>query len=141
MTDCKPNWTPTTQVALGSNPPEAEPYNQKDWNYASVVGMLLYVSNNTRPDITFVVSQVAWFTAVPKILHAKAIKSFVRYLTRYLDKALIIKPDRTFDLKCWVDADFAGGLYGREPDTNPKSVKSRYGYIVTFGRVPLIWKS
>ena len=58
MTDCKPNWTPTTQVALGSDP-EGELYNQKDWNYASMVGMLLYVSNNTRPDITFAVSQVA----------------------------------------------------------------------------------
>ena len=40
MTDCKPNWTSTTQVALGSDP-EGEPYDQKDWNYASVVGMLL----------------------------------------------------------------------------------------------------
>ena len=117
MTDCKPNWTPTTQVALGSDL-EGEPYDQKDWNYASVVGMLLYVSNNTRPDITFAVSQVAQLTAAPKVSHAKAIKSIVRYLAHEPSKGLLIKPDGTFDLKCWVDADFAG-LCGREPDKNP----------------------
>ena len=88
VTDCKPNQTLTTQVALGSDP-EGEPYNQKDWNYASLVGMLLYVSNNIIADITFAVSQVAGFTAAPKLLHTKAIKSIVRYLARDLDKGLI----------------------------------------------------
>ena len=63
------------------------------------------------------------FTAVPKVLHAKAIKSIVRYLTQDPNNGLIIEPFGTFDLKCWVDADFAG-LNGCEPDGNPKSVKS-----------------
>ena len=139
MTNCKPNWTPTTQEALGSDP-EGEPYDQKSWNYASVVGMLLYVSNNTRPEIIFAISQVARFTAATKVSHAKAIKSIVRYLARDPNRGLIVKRDGTFDLKCWVDTDFTG-LYGRECDGNPKSVKSRYGYVVTFGGVPLIWKS
>ena len=139
MTNCKPNWTLITQVVLGLDP-ESEPYDQKDWNYVSVVGMLLYVSNNTRPDMTLTVSQVAHFTAAPKVSNAKAIKLIVRYLVCDPDKDLIIKPDGTYDLKCWVDTDFAG-LYGRESDTNPKFVKSQYRYIVTFGGVPLIWKS
>ena len=46
MEDCKPNWTPTTQCALGSDP-NGELFDQSEWSYASVVGMLLYVSNNT----------------------------------------------------------------------------------------------
>ena len=46
ITDCKPTWTPMTQVALGSNP-KRELFNQANWNYASVVGMLLYILNNT----------------------------------------------------------------------------------------------
>ena len=54
MTDCNPNWTPTTQVPLGSDP-DGELFDNVDFNYASVVGMLLYVANNTRPDITFAV--------------------------------------------------------------------------------------
>ena len=139
MTDCNPNWCPTTQVALGSDP-EGEPYDQKQFNYASVVGMLLYLSNNTRPDITFAVSQVARFTHNPKKSHASAVKSILRYLSRTSDKGLIVKPDGTFNLRCHVDADFSG-LHGREPESNPASAKSRYGYIITFAGVPLIWKS
>ena len=88
-------------MALGSNP-EREPYNQKEWNYTSVVGILLYVLNNTRPDITFAVSQVAHFTAAPKVSHAKVIEeSFIRYLVCDPNRGLILKPDGTFDLKCW----------------------------------------
>ena len=55
MGDYNPNWTPCAQLALGSGT-NGERYDQKDWNYASIVGMLLYVSNNTHPDITFAVS-------------------------------------------------------------------------------------
>ena len=52
----------------------------------------------------------------------------------------MVTPDNTFNLECWVDADFAG-LYGREPSENPNAARSRYGYVITFGGVPLIWKS
>ena len=139
MEDSNPNWTPTTQVALGSDP-EGKPFDQHPFNYASVVGMLLYLSNNTRPDITFAVSQVARFTASPKQSHATAIKSIVRYLVRTADKGIIVKPDGTYNLRTWVDADFSG-LHNREPESNSASAKSRYGYIITFAGVPLIWKS
>ena len=40
MTGCNPNYTPCAQASLGSDL-MGESYNQKDWNYASVVGMLL----------------------------------------------------------------------------------------------------
>ena len=46
MTDCNPNWKPTTQVPLGWDP-EGELFDQVDFSYASIVGMLLYVANNT----------------------------------------------------------------------------------------------
>ena len=84
---------------------------------------------------------MAQFTAAPKVSHAKAIKSIVRYfLARNTNKGLIVKPNGTFDLKCWVDADFAG-LFRQEPDKSPRPVKSRYRCIITFGGVPLVWKS
>ena len=102
--------------------------------------MLLYLSNNTRPDLTFAVSQVARFTASPKKSHASAIKSIIRYLIRTHDKGIIVKPDGSLNLKVWVDADFSG-LHGREHESNPTSAKSRYGYVITFGGVPLSWKS
>ena len=79
--------------------------------------MLLYLSTNTRPDISFAVSQVARFTSAPKQSHASAVKTIVRYLKRTYDKGLIVIPDGTLNLTCYVDADFAG-LYRREPDVS-----------------------
>ena len=139
MTNCNPNWTPCTQVALGSDP-EGELYDGEKFSYASIVGMLLYLSNNTRPDITYAVSQVARFTHSPKKSHAAAVKSIIRYLAKTPDKGIIVKPDGSFNLRCWVDADFSG-LHGREPESDSASAKSRYGYLITFAGVPLVWKS
>ena len=101
--------------------------------------MLLYLSNNTHPDITFSVSQVAWFIANPKKSYDVAIKTIVRYLVRTKDKGLYFKPDGSYHLRCWVDANFAG-LFGKEPSENVDAARSRYGYIITFGGVPLVWK-
>jgi hypothetical protein len=38
----------------------------EEWSYPSIVGMLLYLSTNTRPDIAFAVSQVARFSYSPQ---------------------------------------------------------------------------
>jgi hypothetical protein len=56
MSDCKPNWTPAPLIALGIDP-DGKPMCET-WSYRSIIGMLLYLSTNTRPDITFAVSQV-----------------------------------------------------------------------------------
>ena len=138
MQDCNPNWTPATQLALGSDP-DGEPMKEK-WQYSSIVGMLLYLATNTRPDIAFAVSQVARFNSNPKKSHAAAVKTIVRYLARTKDKGTIFTPTKDFKLDCYVDADFAG-LHGREPQDNPVSAKSRTGYILSFCGCPLIWRS
>ncbi len=44
------------------------------FNYASIVGMLLYLSEHTRPDLADSVRQVAQFMFNPKHLHEIAIK-------------------------------------------------------------------
>ena len=138
LEDCNPNWTPATQLGLGSDP-DGEPMKES-WEYRSVVGMLLYLATNTRPDIAFAVSQVARFSSAPKKSHATAIKTIVRYLVRTRDKGTIFTPTTDFKLDCYEDADFAG-LHGREPQDNPVSAKSRTGYILTFCGCPLIWRS
>ena len=102
--------------------------------------MLLYLANNTRPDISYAVSQVARFVNSPKKSHATAVQTIVRYLKRTCDKGIIVKPDGSFDMKVWTDADFAG-LHGREPERSPDSARSRLGGIVTVGGVPITWSS
>jgi hypothetical protein len=138
LEECKPNWTPASTLALGMDPDG--PPMQEAWLYPSIVGMLLYLATNTRPDISFAVSQVARFNHSPKQSHAQAIKTIVRYLHRTSEMGTIVKPTGTLALDCYVDADFAG-LFRRDPDSEPSSVKSRTGYIITLGGAPLIWKS
>jgi hypothetical protein len=138
LQDCNSNHTPALQACLGIDP-DGEPMDEF-WNYRSIVGMLLYLSTNTRPDITFAVSQVARFNHSPKKSHASAIKTIVRYLHRTADKGTIVTPTGDLSLDCYVDADFAG-LHGRDPDHSDTSAKSRTGYIITLGGCPILWKS
>ena len=138
MKDCNSNRTPTTKEALGSDD-SGEPMEDA-WNYRSVVGMLLYLSTNTRPDIAYAVSQVARFSHNPKKSHASAIKTLIRYLSGTKNQGVIYKRPKTLQLDCYVDADFAG-LYGREPPESPTSVKSRTGYIISVGGCYILCKS
>lgn len=137
------NWTPAAQATLGIDP-DGEPMDSTEpgylWSYRSVVGMLLYLSTNTRPDITFAVSQVCRFTHAPKKSHAIAVKMIVRYLRRTRDFGTIVSPTTDINLDLYVDADFAG-LYRSDPDRSSSSARSRTGYIIFFGGIPLVWRS
>jgi hypothetical protein len=139
LLDGNPKWTPTTQAALGSDP-DGPPFLPADWDYRSVIGMLLYLSNNSRPDIAFAVHQCARFSHAPKQSHALAVKSIGRYLLRTPTEGLILQPSGDLAIDCYVDADFAG-LWSYEHDQNPLCVKSRTGYLITIGGCPLTWCS
>ena len=135
LTSCNPNWIPAVQVALGKDPDG--PRMRETWSYPSVVGMLLYLSGNTQPDITFAVSQVACFTHAPKQSHAIALKTIIRYLSNTSDKGIIIRPRQNLELQCYIDADF-GGLFQRDPSSEPSSTKSGTGYIIMLANCPVI---
>ena len=128
MENCNSNRTPCTKEALALDP-EGKSMTDK-WNYRSIVGMLLYLATNTRPDIAYAVSQVARFSHSPKQSHATAVKTIIRYLYGSRDKGSIFRPPNELTLDCYVDADFAG-LYRRDPDTESTAVKSRTGYIIS----------
>ena len=68
MLDCNPNSTPAAPTALGSCK-DSEPMNEK-WNYRAIVGMLLHLSGNTRPDVALAASQACRFASAPKKPHA-----------------------------------------------------------------------
>jgi hypothetical protein len=128
LDDCKPNLTPASQPALGKD--ENGETMSELWNYPSIIGMLLYLSTNTRPDISFAVSQVGRFSSAPKQSHARAVKTIFRYLAGTGD----------LNLELFCDADFAG-LYKRDDDRSLDSARSRTGYIVKLSGCPLVWKS
>ena len=64
MENCNPNKTPAQKVPLGKN--EEDVPMTEEFHYRSFAGMMLYLSGNTCPDITFTVSQVAHFTQIPE---------------------------------------------------------------------------
>jgi hypothetical protein len=138
MENCNPNRTPATKEALAKDP-DGLPMDD-EWNYRSIVGMLLYLSNNTRPDIMFAVSQVARFCYAPKKSHATAVKTIIRYLAGTTDKGTIFRQPSDFNIKCFVDADFCG-LFNRDPPEDSSSAKSRTGYIISVGGCYLVAKS
>lgn len=69
MADSNSASLPCKQGSLGADLEGALDDGSK-LNYPSIAGMLMYLANNTRPDIAFAVSQVACFTSCPKESHA-----------------------------------------------------------------------
>jgi hypothetical protein len=113
------------------------------FSYPSVIGMMLYLSSNSRPDITFAVSQCARFSQAPRRSHEEALQRIGRYLKGTRDKGLILHPakdDETFSIDVYVDADFAGG-WGYEDPHDPVCVKSRTGYVIEIMGCPVVWVS
>ena len=138
MKDCNPCDNPTLQQALGSNP-DGAPMTDS-WSYRSIIGMLLYLSGNTRPDIAFAVSQAARFSHSPKQSHATAVKRIIRYLKATATEGTLFRRPSSIQLEMYVDADFAG-LWGVEAPNDPTSVKSRSGHIISISGCYLIAKS
>eukprot|EP00956_Cyclotella_meneghiniana_P018181 scaffold30080_cov40-Cyclotella_meneghiniana.AAC.1 len=108
--------------------------------YASIIGMLLYLSGHSRPDIAFAVHQCARYTFKPTKRHVAALKRIGRYLKGTKSRGLILNPSKHLHVDCYPDADFAG-LYGHEDKQDPHCVRSRTGYVILLANCPILWKS
>jgi hypothetical protein len=64
MTKCNTKSMPANQTPLGTYA-DRLPFDCS-FNYALLVGMMMYLSSNSRPNIQFAVHQCAWFTHNPK---------------------------------------------------------------------------
>jgi Reverse transcriptase (RNA-dependent DNA polymerase) len=110
------------------------------FNYRSVVAMAMFLCNNTRLDCAMAVHQCARFSSNPKRSHEAALKRIGRYLVGTASRGLIIRPTTDFKVDCHVDADFAG-IFNMEDANDPRSVRSRMGFMLTIGGVPILWQS
>ena len=116
------------------------PPRKQNWLYPSLIGMLNYLSGQTRPDILFATHQCARFMKEPKLSHKIAAKRIVRYLKRTRESGLVLRPDMSQGIKCYVDADFAGS-WNKEASEDVASVYSRTGYVIMFANCPILWVS
>ena len=142
MSDCKGKPTPTdgSGKSLGSDK-EGAPASAS-WSYPSVIGILLYLASNSRPDIAYATHMAARYTHAPKASHEAAVIRICRYLQHTKNDGLILRPTKTLELTLYTDADFAGH-YGTstEDPHDPITAKSRAGYIITFAGCPIVFVS
>jgi hypothetical protein len=111
-------------LPIKQTPAAAEPSTKDEdgerpdgsFNYASVIGMLQYLQNHLRPDITFAVSQCARYFHSPRRSHELAMLRIGQYLKGMIEKGLVFKPSGKLKIDCYVDA--------HEDRDDPVSVKS-----------------
>lgn len=102
--------------------PQAEPLSAKGIKlYQSAVGLLLWASMNTRPDLAFSVNQLGAKCAHPDVDDWKRLMYCLRYIKKNMDFKLEYKRGRLnnkskdFIIECFSDASFA-------PDLDRKSI-------------------
>ena len=104
------------------------------------MGMLLYLSTNSRIYIQFAVNQCDRFTHTMRKIHAEAINSIFIDLKVTHDKGFLFSLTNDLNIDCVVDEDIAS-LYNYEDDQYSVSVKSRSDYVILLRGCTLVWVS
>ena len=92
--------------------------------YQSLIGALLYIAVNTRPDIAISTSILGRRVTKPTSADWNEAKRVLRYLKGTADHVLHLGGAGNLQLECFVDADWAGEVDNR---------KSNTGYIFKYG--------
>ena len=113
---------------------------KRDWpkSHASVIGIILYLASNKRPDISFAVHQCDRFTPKTKASHETSVKRICRYLQGTKDNVLVFNTPKKIMVGWYADADFAG-LWGHKNPQYPICPRSITGFVVNFANCPLLW--
>ena len=132
------NKTEANPVQIPADPQHSLDDKQQNTNliskvpYREAVGSLLYLSQITRPDITFSVNLVSRYIEDPKEQHWTAVKRIFKYLKGTINFGLIFSSRQKLMLKGYSDADYAGDL-----DTR----RSTSGSVFTLGSGSIAWSS
>ena len=88
MQDCKPVSTPVdaNRKVMAENDKD-EPTDQQQ--YQSMIGSLMYLAVNTRPDICYAIGKLAKFSNKPTKTHLTALKRVLRYLKGTADHGIL----------------------------------------------------
>ena len=85
-----------------------------DANFREIVGSLMWIANQTRPDISSAVRAIARFSHNPKEVHVKAARKVLEYLSATAHLGLTFRKESKlgevqleYDLETYVDADYA----------------------------------
>ncbi|KAI0991127.1 hypothetical protein K3495_g17060, partial [Podosphaera aphanis] len=135
MNECNPRSVPLPPKTILRKTQDEDTwrclYGDEAALYRQIVGAVLYLSNGTRPDISYAAGQLARFMSAPNSHHLEMAKHLLRYL----------KGTRNFGIKykalgaeqaewaAWTDA-----TWGTEED-----MKSFQGYAVIWHGGAISW--
>jgi hypothetical protein len=88
--------------------------------YISAISVLMYLINNTRPDIAFVVKCHARHSVAPTIHHWNDIKDILRYLHGMTDLGLFFRKNQDHSLIGYVAVGYS---------SDPQNARSQIGYM------------
>ncbi|GJY78501.1 disease resistance CC-NBS-LRR class family protein [Tanacetum coccineum] len=100
--------------------------------YLSAIGALMYLTNYTRPDISFAVNLLARFSSSPTKRHWNGIKHIFRYLRGTTDLGLFYSNNSKQGLVGYADAGYL---------SDPHKARSQTGYVFLNGGTAISWRS
>lgn len=118
-----------TPMVPGAEQGQGEPLPEGN-RLAELVGSVMYLTNQTRPDIAYAVGRLAQCMSTPTECDWRAAKRVLRYLQGSREYGIIYGGQS--DLEGWVDADFAG---------DPATRKSTTGFQFTLHGGAILWRS
>lgn len=115
----------------GWKPVDSVPFRDNTL-YRELVGTLMYISNLSRPDISFVTNVLARGVENPSEAHFSLGKRTIRYLKGTRESKIMYRKNYDVNLIGYSDSD-----YGGDVDTR----RSTSGIIILLNDSPIIWKS
>nr|AAT44242.1 putative ubiquitin carrier protein [Oryza sativa Japonica Group] len=126
--DSKPSPTPyDPSLLLRKNKRIAR--NQLE--YSQIIGLLMYLANATRPDISFAVSKLSRFTSNPGDDHWRALERVMRYLKGTMELELHYSGYPAV-LEGYSDSNWISDV---------DEIKATSGYVFTLGGGAVSWRS
>ena len=92
----------------------------------------MFLSNCTRPDLSYAVNYASRFASDPSMEHWKFVKHIMRYVSATSSVGLVYKCTNQFNIKFFSDSDFA---------SDTVSSKSTTGNITIINGTPVQWVS
>ncbi|MBW0461669.1 hypothetical protein O181_001384 [Austropuccinia psidii MF-1] len=100
---------------------ESNPAAEMDKPYMKRIGILLYIAQASRPDISYAVNYLARFSMNTNASHWQALEHLIGYMRDTSDLGILIAEDNSSSaINCYVDANWGG-----EGD------RSTHGYIIS----------
>uniref|UniRef100_T1IIM8 Reverse transcriptase Ty1/copia-type domain-containing protein n=1 Tax=Strigamia maritima TaxID=126957 RepID=T1IIM8_STRMM len=109
---------------------EGDVLDTNEYPYRTLVGILMFISRYTRPDICVAINILARYNSAPKLIHWTCILNLWNYVISTKEKCIHLSKSLGLDVNCYVDASWA---------TSVKDRKSITGYLICAGKNPIIW--